>query len=638
MSWFSNELGDPPTTSGTLTRNETWSGTHTLTGDVTIPSGITLTIAPGTHVYVPSGKKIIVNGTLIAEGNVSQYVFFNKSGSSKWYGIKFEDSSVDAACSLEYCTIQNASYGAYCYKSSPAINHCTITNCTMGIYTAYGTAWQEIVSNEIANNWTGASLTNGDNFCFNNNDVHQNSYVNLNCYGNSSGPGLNDNRLYDCTSGNGLTLNYSNPFLVRNMIYDNDDYGIYCNGSSPELSGSDNPEQPGNVVAYNGSYGVYINATSHPLLGNSTLETSRNSYYTNGTYDVYSLFVPPIGQPGIYANYCYWGGITPPRVYGNVWYLNTLGSDPNPDPHALQKSVPTLPANPVSGTLTAEGNEDASYHYGLGYAYEMKQEYDAALEEYKFVIANYPATLEAELSLNRIILCNYKARYTENNQSFVESVVADYPDLRVGGKALAYLTRQQVMDGNYRTALENCTSGEQKFSGSDLAENALFTKWQIYFDGLQDLKNAATAMQQFETAFPESYLLALMKIASGEWTPEMEKQFLETLQKQQPENDPAATSAELPKEFASPGNYPNPFNPETEIQYALPEAGKVSIKIYDIQGREVQTLVETSQPAGVHTIKWNGQDQNGLNVASGMYFYRILYNGKILNKKMMIIR
>jgi len=120
-TYLMDSTDKPLTTSGSLPYSQTWSGTHTLTGNVTIPSGMSLIIEPGTNVYIPASKKITVQGELIAEGTISDPITFDKSGSSKWWGIKFEDSSDDNVCVLKHCTIQNASYGVYCYKASPAM-------------------------------------------------------------------------------------------------------------------------------------------------------------------------------------------------------------------------------------------------------------------------------------------------------------------------------------------------------------------------------------------------------------------------------------------------------------------------------------------------------------------------------------
>ena len=70
-------------------------------------------------------------------------------------------------------------------------------------------------------------------------------------------------------------------------------------------------------------------------------------------------------------------------------------------------------------------------------------------------------------------------------------------------------------------------------------------------------------------------------------------------------------------------NSPNPFNPSTTIKYYIPNNSDVSIKIYDMLGREVATLVNNQSEAGYHLVYWNGRDKNGLDAASGVYLYRL---------------
>jgi len=84
-----------------------------------------------------------------------------------------------------------------------------------------------------------------------------------------------------------------------------------------------------------------------------------------------------------------------------------------------------------------------------------------------------------------------------------------------------------------------------------------------------------------------------------------------------------AAGAAVPKEFALTQNYPNPFNPATTIRYALAVDARASVKVFDVLGRQVATLVDEVQPAGERTIQWNGRNAAGLQVASGVYFYRL---------------
>jgi hypothetical protein len=81
--------------------------------------------------------------------------------------------------------------------------------------------------------------------------------------------------------------------------------------------------------------------------------------------------------------------------------------------------------------------------------------------------------------------------------------------------------------------------------------------------------------------------------------------------------------AGLPTAFALAQNHPNPFNPATRIRYALPKPARVQLAIYNVLGAKVRTLVEAQQTAGDHEVNWNGVDDAGAVVASGVYFYRI---------------
>jgi hypothetical protein len=81
---------------------------------------------------------------------------------------------------------------------------------------------------------------------------------------------------------------------------------------------------------------------------------------------------------------------------------------------------------------------------------------------------------------------------------------------------------------------------------------------------------------------------------------------------------------QLPREFGLSQNFPNPFNPATVIEYALPRASDVKIQIYNVLGQKVRNLVDEHQELGYKVIRWDGVDDNGTDVSSGIYFYRIV--------------
>ena len=100
-------------------------------------------------------------------------------------------------------------------------------------------------------------------------------------------------------------------------------------------------------------------------------------------------------------------------------------------------------------------------------------------------------------------------------------------------------------------------------------------------------------------------------------------------------------SGDTPLRFCLEANVPNPFNPSTVISYTVPagtSAGNVQLKIFDISGRLVRTLVDESQRPGVYTVTWNGVDQFGAPVASGVYLYRLQAGEQVQARKLLLVR
>lgn len=85
-------------------------------------------------------------------------------------------------------------------------------------------------------------------------------------------------------------------------------------------------------------------------------------------------------------------------------------------------------------------------------------------------------------------------------------------------------------------------------------------------------------------------------------------------------------------------NYPNPFNPSTTIEYQIPKTGLVQINIFNVQGRLVKKLDNSVHQTGLQKIVWNGRDNYGGTVASGVYFCQVKFAGNILVKKLMFIK
>ncbi|MFH2035516.1 MAG: S8 family serine peptidase [Candidatus Zixiibacteriota bacterium] len=94
----------------------------------------------------------------------------------------------------------------------------------------------------------------------------------------------------------------------------------------------------------------------------------------------------------------------------------------------------------------------------------------------------------------------------------------------------------------------------------------------------------------------------------------------------------------IPKDFALRQNYPNPFNPATVIEFSLPARSEVDISIYNILGRKVKTLLSSNLSAGNHHVQWDGTNEDGTTISTGIYFYKITAGSYSDTKKMVLLK
>ena len=96
--------------------------------------------------------------------------------------------------------------------------------------------------------------------------------------------------------------------------------------------------------------------------------------------------------------------------------------------------------------------------------------------------------------------------------------------------------------------------------------------------------------------------------------------------------------APLPSAFALQQNYPNPFNSGTVIRFELPEAGETELAVYNLVGQKVATLVDGTRETGQYRLRWDGRDNSGQSLASGVYFYRLRSREKVDTRKLLLLR
>jgi hypothetical protein len=90
--------------------------------------------------------------------------------------------------------------------------------------------------------------------------------------------------------------------------------------------------------------------------------------------------------------------------------------------------------------------------------------------------------------------------------------------------------------------------------------------------------------------------------------------------------------------FSLAPNYPNPFNPSTTLRFSLPQAGEAELSVFDLMGQRVATLIHGPQEAGAHLLQWDGRDEQGRELASGVYLYRLQTGAQVETRKLLLLR
>ncbi|MCK5561155.1 MAG: right-handed parallel beta-helix repeat-containing protein [Thermoplasmata archaeon] len=288
--------------SGDITVNTTWSIDKTVIGDVTVKPGITLTINPGITVEFDNGMNLYVEGTLNAIGTAGSKITFTSSTGTTpglWDSIHFKAFSTGT---IQYCIIEYATTGIYCFMASPTIRDNTVSDNSI-----YGIECRNYSSPDIINN---VITDNGDSgiYLFN----HSTALV-------------KDNDLLNSVVSYGIHIASSNAIVEHNYIKNNNFAGIYCellynvgycnttinNNTVTQNSGegmyflSASPRLYNNVVTYNGGHGIAPAQNCYARINDNTIQHNDK----NG---IDCIAVLAFGRPRITNNnisFNNWNGI-----------------------------------------------------------------------------------------------------------------------------------------------------------------------------------------------------------------------------------------------------------------------------------------------------------------------------------------
>jgi len=259
--------------------------------------------------------------------------------------------------------------------------------------------------------------------------------------------------------------------------------------------------------------------------------------------------------------------------------------------------------------------------YGAGNKLVYQGNFEDAISTFEGLVENYQDSITAISSLEKIYYCFNR----------LNSDSTEYNTLR-----------------SYFINLANANSGDAMFSKTALElSRKCLVKQRKYTEALTEyeyvVENSADSLEIIaaEISIFELYVL----INSGQndgmpftgrlsyLRPNGIKDAMNRIREKMGHKTNSAITSNVPKVFSLSQNYPNPFNPMTKINYSIPNSVKVSLKVYDILGRLVKTLVNEQKDAGTHFVTFDGT-----GLSSGVYFYRIDAGDFVQSKKMVLVK
>ena len=486
------------------------------------------------------------------------------------------------------------------------IQNSNIDNCTQGIY-IYNSQ-PRILNNQIIE-----PTNNG-------------------IYGEATGkrPLIQDNKITKSASNpqykqfQGIIFgNYTRPFITHNDIsgfY----HAAYLGGGTMSFFTDDSyvTSNPNNRLI-NSRYGLNTGWGGKTFAGKGSLG-ANNSIYNNSTRDVNSYI-----NSTIWAQNNYWGGGQPnsyvdgtsflyidPILTFDPWEPSEAPISNQLDIEDLYIFVPESGSNPMS-----EPNSDF-LDLLAGIMLERDGRINEAVLHYKQMVNRNVFVRPALTSL--VSIANEYDRSDMLN--YFEELLNNRADLKES--LLKLLAAMHLHRGNYDETLNLYDEIIMEYGEGYEGVSARLDKFFAVINYGKNITGAANLLLEIES----------IKITDEELL--IRKEFANyllngtiKLNKGTESINNGTNNNGLPKEFALFDNYPNPFNPTTTIEYSIPEASFVELKIYDILGGEVASLVKENKPSGKHSVKFSAS-----NLPSGIYFYRIVSGNFTATKKLILLK
>jgi parallel beta-helix repeat protein len=558
---------------------------YQINNNIIIAANDELNILPGSNVtFTTAAAGIEVNGIFKAIGSPVDSIIFTSTveDSTGYYvGFRFNANPNSNLSQIKYARIFYADYGFRCIDASPTLSNSYLYKCGRGVQLSSSNA--VIKDNVIVRSYEyGITMTLSSSPLIEGNHLIK-----------------NNTKATSAMNQISIGLQGNNSPIIRNNIIEGGE-SIPTGGISLWVNGStafSNAVIEGNQI-FNNSFGITLYSTSNGIINanvrdniiynnniNPNVMTSGSGININGS---------PANQPIITRN----------TIYGNWWGITiqngtTVQAGPQPNIGNIENSDPTDDGmNIIYGNIQGLNVYDL-YNNCTNDIYAQNNDwgvYDSlSIENHIFHKADNPLH-----GLVRFI--PFSLQIPVELSSFTAEIAANSVKL------------------NWSTATETNNRGFE-IQRSVIPSEARNLYWVAvgYVNG-----NGTTTKSQ-------NYSFVDKGLASGKYLYRLKQIDL---------NGSFQYSKEIkveiisPKEFVLEQNYPNPFNPATRINWQSPVSGWQTIKLFDLLGREIETIVDGYYEAGKHSTFYNVNS----TLPSGIYFYRLQADNITLIKKMILLR
>ncbi len=448
------------------------------------------------------------------------------------------------------------------------------------------------------NHRLGTIIEGGNSFYFQNCNFNS-GIVGL---GVSARPGepANNVVLENCIIENsdfGLVISYRAITMVNNCTIRNNSWGILADGfAQPCLLqyGSNYGCAGTNNVIIDNHVGVKIIQDAQPWLGIYSEHTTSYLEGHNRLDNYIDIDNSTAHQRPIYAQANNWYS----GAGCNQSFPNNLNSPViwEPTVYDIYNSDPPIWDDQIVLLMEAGGN------------------YAAAAALYQQKVEEDPTDSAALWALAGVTRCLEKNDQVQELIDLLDTYISNYPGTALEEYASSYKISTYILNGEFDLAQNMIELFNTTYPNSELASNKQYES--LILAELQNTGSQGKMIPGYRDVIEDGYR------SLAQDYPETGVGILASIKLGQQSNENPVNTT--PQKFLLASNYPNPFNPTTTIRYGLPESSDVSVIVYDITGREIIQLVDSRVPAGDRRVVWNGRDQHGNPVASGLYIYRLV--------------